>query len=1025
MLIQSARVAGPLLALGLAAAAQANPGYDFTLVATGIPSLGFATTSILGFSNSGHLLFDRVDAFSLEGASLSTHLYHPSTGLVQIMASDDPFPGTLRPAHRLNNNGVVLRINDFSAHGFDAPAPSFTFTAINGSLADTGPHSLKQIVNTGHGAHLLWRLDGGEKTLITSNESAPFQAISTYPARQGQADSSGRVIFRVSGSGAPLDRHIVLSDGTTMQVVAGPGTVTNAGVLQDLHPLEFDYPEHIGHNNFGITSEGKVYFRGTLPSKDSWFVVTGDQIERYETPLSVIRFHLNNHNQVALLARVPGAGIDLGLYAGPDPVLDLVYRPGDRPFGPDLDLGSLTDAWINDSGQIAFATSAPLIVNGQLVAPKHFIVRADPVFRWTNPAGGELATPTNWAVNRAPGLMDKALFDLDATYTVELDRDTTVRALEVRSGHVTLAGDGVVVSAAGTSVASSSGLQELRVREVLTVAPNGIMSIPANLHVQSEVGMVDGRMFISGPTASWRATDLHVGFRADGLVDVGNGGELTAGTLRLGTGKTGTIVVNNANLIVTTRLEVGSSDGFGDVVIENGAQATLGELVMSSPNANTSKFTVKGFLPDGPASKVSVSSVFNPSAHIVIGASGAAELSIADEAQFITDQPMFIGPSNDSAGSGHVFVVGEGAKLTVPELTIGHRGSGSVHLEGGGRILFFDPALVRLGSGEPSGGTGSMLITGESLGLEGSKEPSLISGERLELHRGSIMVKRGGFAQMNSASIGDFGANASVELDGAGFQSGRLSFFFFRDELRIGSLGTLKVGSGAVLVGRDKSAGRSPGNLVVSAGGRLSGSGLIEGNLILFGGEVEFVGFVSGVVAPGKAKVAAGRLSTAQLVETSSSAGTLSIDGDFEMLSGGVLEIEIGGLLADTQHDVLDVSGDVLLGGTLVLSFIDGFAPQTGQAFSFLEVGGELSGTLAEIQVEGLLPGFEFDLNFQDSQMTMIALTDGAAIPEPASGTILVMALTLIACRRRARTTGEGGAAPNRRVKSADDRSVA
>ena len=54
--------------------------------------------------------------------------------------------------------------------------------------------------------------------------------------------------------------------------------------------------------------------------------------------------------------------------------------------------------------------------------------------------------------------------------------------------------------------------------------------------------------------------------------------------------------------------------------------------------------------------------------------------------------------------------------------------------------------------------------------------------------------------------------------------------------------------------------------------------------------------------------------------------------------SANVLTVEIGGLTAGNQYDVLNASGSVTLAGTLDVRLINGFAPALGDAFTVFDL---------------------------------------------------------------------------------------
>jgi len=111
------------------------------------------------------------------------------------------------------------------------------------------------------------------------------------------------------------------------------------------------------------------------------------------------------------------------------------------------------------------------------------------------------------------------------------------------------------------------------------------------------------------------------------------------------------------------------------------------------------------------------------------------------------------------------------------------------------------------------------------------------------------------------------------------------------------------------------------------AGGILGGTGTIVGN----------VDNTAGTVAPG------------------SSAGILTIDGNYAQGAAGTLAIEIGGTAPGTQHDQLVVTGDATLGGTLDVAMIGGYVPASTDTFTVVQTGGAVSGTFSSTSYPGAL----------------------------------------------------------------------
>jgi hypothetical protein len=105
------------------------------------------------------------------------------------------------------------------------------------------------------------------------------------------------------------------------------------------------------------------------------------------------------------------------------------------------------------------------------------------------------------------------------------------------------------------------------------------------------------------------------------------------------------------------------------------------------------------------------------------------------------------------------------------------------------------------------------------------------------------------------------------------------------------------------------------------------------------------------------------------------------VDGNFVNLPGGRLQVAITSLppspllrlLAGTlrifacrlpaseppPQGPIVVTGDATLDGTLVLQFLNGFAPRAGDSFDLIEVAGAVTGGFANVLVRGLAPGAE------------------------------------------------------------------
>jgi len=73
-----------------------------------------------------------------------------------------------------------------------------------------------------------------------------------------------------------------------------------------------------------------------------------------------------------------------------------------------------------------------------------------------------------------------------------------------------------------------------------------------------------------------------------------------------------------------------------------------------------------------------------------------------------------------------------------------------------------------------------------------------------------------------------------------------------------------------------------------------------------------------------------------------SATGTLMISGNYTQDVSGLLRVEIGGGNPGSQFDVMMVTGQASLDGTLTAELINGFNPPAGSTYTFLTVATRL-----------------------------------------------------------------------------------
>ena len=70
------------------------------------------------------------------------------------------------------------------------------------------------------------------------------------------------------------------------------------------------------------------------------------------------------------------------------------------------------------------------------------------------------------------------------------------------------------------------------------------------------------------------------------------------------------------------------------------------------------------------------------------------------------------------------------------------------------------------------------------------------------------------------------------------------------------------------------------------------------------------------------------------------SVGTITVTDDLTLSDGATLQIEIGGLMSETEYDSVEVQGHAQLGGTIDVMTIGAYDPQLGESARVLNANG-------------------------------------------------------------------------------------
>lgn len=385
--------------------------------------------------------------------------------------------------------------------------------------------------------------------------------------------------------------------------------------------------------------------------------------------------------------------------------------------------------------------------------------------------------------------------------------------------------------------------------------------------------------------------------------------EGTSGTVTLGSNFQ---FINNYFARVTSNLDGGSLSGF----IDNG-------LLQSNANTMT----------------------INPTAPFTVGSTGTLQAS--GGTIFVANATTLTNFSGTTLTGGTYRVSGGGTlnlDSTRPSITTLGAGT-TVELNGTSTFT----AINQLAT---NGGT-FRLLGGRAFTTVGS----FANNGLLEISGAGSTFTMAGAAFTNSGTVnvlsgGAFNSGASVTVSSGQFTIGTGG--------TVGGAGSFTVQNSAVL----RVDGALNKVLTVDAGGRVQGTGTINGNVTL-----------DGEIAPGN------------------SAGTITVNGSITQKGSTVTKIEIGGTTQGTQYDNIIVTQTVTLNGQLNVSFFGGYLPTFNDNFVILQAGsilGQWSNTPNNQYFGGF---FTMDVLYTP---TFVSLSGFSPVPEP--GGLALVAAGAAAC---------------------------
>lgn len=551
--------------------------------------------------------------------------------------------------------------------------------------------------------------------------------------------------------------------------------------------------------------------------------------------------------------------------------------------------------------------------------------------QWNNSAGGSFHTATNWDPQMVPGANDTALFGLAVAYSVDVGTAGTKR-LEIRNGDVTFTNADYAVAATDFDPAGI-----LLDNSKLTLAVGFPFDSLRGVHALIGESAASRMDVISSTGFLGLTGSLRVGGAGNGILNIESGGTVESGEGRIGTGVGGgSVMVSGGTSSWTSgNLSVGYESGNGDLTISDGGVVTSGSGFVGFGTDLTGSVTVKGVDP----SDATVPSSWRLDNDLILGQNGIGNLTVQDGASVeCTNATFGVGNFGSASLSGATSSV-ETLDVST-QLTVGQSKEGFLEVTGGA-----DAHAGTVIVGSAAFGHGLITLSGKSgaIGSHLEVDGSLILGLN---GTGTLLIQEDATVTCSDAALGAFtGAIGSATL-GVDNAAGAPAQWTVNGDLKIGGLapGTIALHNSA--------------NVTVSQTLFILANGSIGGNGTYSAQTVEN----DGSNGPGN------------------SVGTLILESDYEQTATGKLTIETSGLGAG-EFDVLHVTGNAALGGTLEMLFLGDYLPKSGDSFKFLLVDGTISGEFAEVTFPQLLPGFQFDTTQVAGGLLFTALNDAVLAP--------------------------------------------
>jgi hypothetical protein len=240
--------------------------------------------------------------------------------------------------------------------------------------------------------------------------------------------------------------------------------------------------------------------------------------------------------------------------------------------------------------------------------------------------------------------------------------------------------------------------------------------------------------------------------------------------------------------------------------------------------------------------------------------------------------------------------------------------------------------------------SGSLFLNGGGTGKAGSY--TVASGSTLDFAAGnfgldSACTMSGAGALVMSGGSLDMNGTTSITGPISVAAAGTVNFIGNATVGTFTSAGNVTIGTGSTFTVSAGNYTQTGSSSVTSLNGgvlRVAGGNKID----LQAGTFSGLGTVTGSFSNAGTLVIGG----------AGTVGVLAVSGNYTQTSSGVLDLDLGGPLAGTQYDQLNVGGTATLAGTLNAGVINGYVPATNTVFTIMTYA-SASGNFATLNLNG------------------------------------------------------------------------